>query len=240
MSARRALVTGAAGGIGGAVVARLLADGYAITGTDRPGTTPRSDCDWVAAELTDPDAIALLNGPARGGFDVVVHAAAASVDGGVLDTPPADFARLYDINTLGAVRLIQAFAPAMRGAGRGCFVLLSSINARFATPGLAAYAMSKAALDSLVRCAAEELAGDGIRVVGVAPASIDTPLLIAKFEAAPVPQAARAANVRRHPLARIGTPAEVAALVAFMASDAAAFITGSVHLVDGGAAVTRR
>jgi 2-keto-3-deoxy-L-fuconate dehydrogenase len=117
---------------------------------------------------------------------------------------------------------------------------MSSINADFATPTLAAYATTKAAVNNLVQTAALELAPDKIRINAIAPSSIDTPLLRASFARTPDPAAALAKNAERHPLGRIGTAEEVADLALFLASDRARWITGSVYAIDGGAGVTRR
>ncbi len=236
-----ALVTGAASGIGAAIVDRFRAAGAKVAGLD-VAPSPGADLGLVAdlrsdAALAEAHARLVANLGAPG---ILVHAAAVSVPGGTLDTDPAAFADIYDVNVIGAVRLLRRCVPAMREAGGGAIVLLSSINAGFATPTLAAYAASKAALDSLTRTAALEFAPDNIRVNAIAPASIDTPLLRASFDRQPDPEQARAENALRHPLARLGTAEEVAELALFLASDRASWITGAVHPIDGGAHVTRR
>jgi NAD(P)-dependent dehydrogenase (short-subunit alcohol dehydrogenase family) len=175
-----------------------------------------------------------------GAPDILVHAAAATFHGGTMETPAQVYADLYDVNVIGAVRLLKWCIPEMKARRGGSVILLSSINARFATPQLAAYAASKAALNSLMQTAALEFAPDNIRVNAIAPASIDTPALRASYARGGDPAGARAANVTRHPLARIGTAEEVAELALFLASRRAAWITGSVYPIDGGASVTRR
>lgn len=241
LTGRVALVTGGASGIGAAVAARFR-DAGATVATIDVAAGAQADVALVADLRSDA---ALRDAHARveaklGAVDLLVHAAARSTHGGCLDTEPADFADLYDVNVIGAVRLLRLVAPAMRARRRGSIVLVSSINADFATPTLAAYAASKAALDSVARTAALEFAPFGVRVNAVAPASVDTPLLRSSFERAADPDAARAANVERHPLGRLGRAEEVAELVLFLASDRAAWITGAVQRIDGGAGVTRR
>lgn len=228
LTGRRALVSGAASGIGAAIAARLARAGATVAGLDRVRAAQTAFP--VVADLRDgPGLAAALEAVERqvGMPDIVVHAAAMQVKGGCLDTDPAMFAEVYDVNVIGAVRLMRWCVPAMRAQGRGSIVLLSSINASFATPTLAAYAASKAALDNLAKTAALEFASDGVRVNAIAPASIDTPMLRASY--ADGPAQALEANKGRHPLARFGTADEVAELALFLASDSAAWITGAVY-----------
>ncbi|MDB5710322.1 MAG: family NAD(P)-dependent oxidoreductase [Sphingomonas bacterium] len=241
LNGRVALVSGAASGIGAAIAARFRTAGARVAGVDliAGGTT---DCDLVADVSSDAALALAYDETVRrfGAPDILVHAAAASVPGGTLDTDPADYARLYDVNLIGAVRLMRLCVPAMRERGGGVVILLSSINADFATPTLSAYAATKAAINNLTKTAALEFASDSIRVNAIAPASIDTPLLRGSFHSASDPAAARAANEARHPLGRLGRADEVAELALFLASDAAEWITGAVYPIDGGARVTRR
>jgi NAD(P)-dependent dehydrogenase (short-subunit alcohol dehydrogenase family) len=240
LSGHVALVTGAASGIGAAIVTRFQAEGARVAGLDiAPGAA--GDCSLTADVRSDAAIEQALAQAADklGAPDILVHAAAASFAGGVFDTDPATFLDLYDVNVVGAVRLLQLCVPAMRSRG-GSVILFSSINAEFATPTLAAYAATKAAVNNLVQTAALELAPDNIRVNAIAPASIDTPLLRASFARSPDPEQAVVKNIARHPLGRLGTAEEVAELAVFLASNAARWITGSVYAIDGGAGVTRR
>lgn len=241
LTGHRALVTGAASGIGAAVAALLRREGAQVAGLDIAHV---ADVDFVIqADLRDTDSV--VSGIERasaaiGSPDILVHAAAASHHGGCLDTSPDIFLDLYDVNVGGAVRLLQALVPGMRVAGGGAVVMLSSINADFATPTLAAYAATKAALNNLVQTAALELAPDNIRINAIAPASIDTPAMRASYGRDPLPDEARRRNAARHPLERIGSAEEVAELVLFLVSRRASWITGSIYPIDGGASVTRR
>lgn len=241
LQGRRALVTGAASGIGAAIARRLQQAGALVAGLDVNGGMG-TDCDLVADLRSAPALEAALAEMRRrlGAPDILVHAAAIGARGGILDTAPERYLDLYDVNVVGAVRLMQHCVPDMRQRGAGAIVMISSINADFATPSLAAYAASKAALNNLVKTAALEFAPDGIRVNAIAPASIDTPLLRSGFAQHPEPEQAIAANKLRHPLSRFGTAEEVAELALFLVSDRAAWITGAVHPIDGGASVTRR
>ena len=236
-----AVVTGAASGIGAATAARFAREGAAVAGID---LHPSPGCDLpVVCDMGDDAAVAAAAARITGRLGpptIVVHAAAISAVGAADATSPATFAALHDVNVGGAVRLFAAFAPPMRAARHGCFVLVSSINAGFGTPGMAAYASSKGALEALMMTAALEFAPDGVRVNAVRPASVDTPLLRAGFDRAADPAAARGANVARHPLGRLGTAEDVANLILFLSSSEASWITGASVPIDGGAGVARR
>ena len=241
LTGRTAVVTGAASGIGAAIAARLRTAGARVAGLDINAGIG-SDHD-IVADLRDGAALTRGLAMARdaiGTPTILIHAAAATHPGGCLDTDPSTFVDLYDVNVAGAVRLMQACVPDMQAAGGGAIVMLSSINARFATPTLAAYAATKAALDNLVQTAALELAPDAIRVNAIAPASVDTPAMRASYARADDPAEARRRNIERHPIARLGTADEVAELALFLVSDNAGWITGSVYAIDGGAHVARR
>jgi NAD(P)-dependent dehydrogenase (short-subunit alcohol dehydrogenase family) len=236
---RRVLVTGAASGIGAAIAARLGEAGATVAGLD---LAPCTDLAYsVEADLRSEASVAaaLAAIEARMGMpDIVVHAAAMQVKGGCLDTDPALFAQIYEVNVIGAVRLMRWCVPHMRGHGGGSVLLISSINASFATPTLAAYAASKAALENLAKTAALEFAADGVRVNVIAPASVDTPMFRASYAGSP--EGALASNMARHPIARFGSADEVAELALFVVSDRASWITGAIYPIDGGASVTRR
>lgn len=236
-----AVVTGAAGGIGGAIIRRFATEGCRTVAVDllRPECGDvRLTCDLGE----EGEIIALAGILERQGTEpsIVVHAAAMG-DGRATSTSDAAFlSRMMSVNVGGALHLANAFGPGMRTRRRGNFLFVSSINSDFATPGLAAYAASKAAVVSLTKTLALEFAPDQVRVNSVRPASIDTPLLRRGFEAATDPDAARRANIARHPLGRLGTAEDVAALTLFLCSDEASWITGVDYLIDGGASVTRR
>ena len=241
LAGRRALVTGAASGIGAAIVRRLQNAGATVAGLDL-NPAMASDCNLVAdlrsqAALTE----ALAEMERRlGAPDIVIHAAAITAMGGVLDVDPERYLDIYAVNVVAAVRLMRHCVPAMQASGGGVFLLMSSINADFATPSQAAYASSKAALNNIAKTAALELAPMNIRVNAIAPASIDTPAMRASIARNPDPEQATRTNMNRHPLARWGSSEEVAELALFLVSDRAAWITGSIHRIDGGASVTRR
>jgi NAD(P)-dependent dehydrogenase (short-subunit alcohol dehydrogenase family) len=241
LSGRAAIVTGAASGIGAAVARHLRELGAKVTGIDLTASPDASLSFEV--DLRDDDAIALVvkkANDAHGDAAILVHCAGVCPPGSLFESDDTTYLDTYNVNVVSAVRLLRHCVPGMQRNNGGSVVLASSINARFATPTLVAYAASKAALESLARTAALELATSQIRVNAIAPASIDTPMLQSSFLSEADSALARERNIARHPLGRLGTAEDVAELVAFLAGDGSRWITGAVIPIDGGAAVTRR
>lgn len=223
-----AVITGSASGIGLATADRFRLEGAQVLGLDLTAEAP---CDVSSASDVEAAAERVRR------VDVLVHAAGISPFGRTLDIPVEDFERVWRINFLGAVHVVKSFAPLMPDGAS--IVLVSSINAITGAPGLAAYAAAKGALLTFGRTLALELADRRIRVNTVCPASVDTPMLQSSFDRQPDPAAARARNILRHPLGRLGTAEDVANMILFLASDESSWITGGTHLVDGGALINR-
>lgn len=230
-----AVVTGACGGIGGAIVTRLEASGYRVVGLDRRNSRPGSlDCQ---IDLADTEALAALAAELadKHAVTALVHNAAVQPLGGVGEVSVDSWVEALRVNVLAA----DVLAGALRGRladAAGAVVVVSSVHARATSGGITAYATTKAALEGWVRSAALDL-GPAVRVNAIAPGAVDTPKLREGFErwGADAANQRRAVLCERTALARIATPDEIADVVEFLLGPRSAFMTGAVLTVDGGA-----
>lgn len=238
---RQVLVTGGAQGIGRALVESFARAGAQVRIADLQDQTAAA----LAAELTaeglaaeavgatdlavPESATALLAGLDR--LDVVVHNAAYFPITDFAAITPTLLERTLAVNLAACFWLAQAASPLMRRQGGGSLLITSSVTGpRFAYPGLAHYAASKAGVNGFIRAAALELAADNIRVNGVEPGMIRTPAMDNLGDGA------NAAHIASGvPLGRLGEPQDIATAMLFLASDAARYITGQTLVVDGGA-----
>jgi NAD(P)-dependent dehydrogenase (short-subunit alcohol dehydrogenase family) len=244
LAGRVVVVTGAAQGIGQACVERLVADGAAVALWDLAEAPAQA----LAQRLNDNGGQALFC-PCDVAQASSVHTALAAtvahfgwVDGLVnnagifraaefLDVSEADWDAVISVNLKGSFLVGQAVARVMAQRGSGAIVNMSSVNGTLAIPSIASYNASKGGINQLTRAMALALADSGVRVNAVAPGTIATELAAA---AVLTSEAAKARILSRTPMKRLGQPAEVANVVAFLLSDAASYMTGEIVVVDGG------
>jgi NAD(P)-dependent dehydrogenase (short-subunit alcohol dehydrogenase family) len=245
-----ALVTGASSGIGKATAKRLASEGARVVVTARREDRLRGLVDEIdgsggaaspiASDLTsETDRRRLLDETARreGGLDILVNAAGIIGFGTIEDTTLDAWNRMFDVNVVSIFHLMQLALPHLIPR-KGNIVNVSSVNGLRSFPGVLAYCSSKSALDQLTRCSALELAPKGVRVNAVNPGVVVTEL----HRQAGLDEKAYAAFLERskttHPIGRVGDPSDLAALITFLASDEASWITGATVSIDGGRHLT--
>ncbi|MBB4662835.1 SDR family NAD(P)-dependent oxidoreductase [Conexibacter arvalis] len=251
---RVALVVGGSLGIGLAAAERLAAEGARVVLGGHDAASVEAAVETVAAaapggsgavagvagDVRDDGFAEALLAAARerfGGLDVFVYSAGVQRYGTLEATDRETWEEVFDVNVGGIHRVGRLALPALRERGGGAVVLVSSVQATASQQGVAAYAASKGAISTLTRAMALDHAAEGIRVNAVAPGSVDTPMLrwaADLFKGGETADAMVAQWGSTHPLGRVATTAEVAAAIAYLASDDAAFVTGAELRVDGG------
>jgi 2-keto-3-deoxy-L-fuconate dehydrogenase len=238
-----AMVTGAGSGIGRST-ARLLADrGYAVVcaDLDHPAAAETAAVldDAIAVHLDVRDAASVTRAVneiarTRGPVDLLVNNAGIGSTQVLADTEPGTWDLVFDVNVGGVYRCCRAILPSMLERSRGVIVNVASVAGLVGLRSRAAYCASKGAVISLTRAMAIDHVGDGIRVNCVCPGTVDSPWVARLLDEAPDPVRAREQLTARQPMGRLGRPDEVAAAIAYLASDEAAFVTGTALVIDGG------
>ena len=235
---KRALVTGAAGGIGSSVVERLRKAGAKVAVADR-------DTDGIKAEARLPgdlldagyaDGLAAAAFEALGGLDIVINNAGVITRGPITQTTDADWALSMGVNVEAPFRICRAAIPLMAKAGGGAIVNVSSCwGGKAPGPNHALYCATKAALASLTQCMGMDHAGEGVRVNAVCPNEVNTPMLRTGFEVRGLdPDTAVAELGKSVPLGRIAEPRDIADVILFLASDASRYMCGALVEINGG------
>ncbi len=193
---------------------------------------------WVVCDVTDDASV--QNAVAAtvekfGGLDVAVNSAGYGMAGSLLELTTADFQGCIDTNLTGVFRSTQAEARVMKERGGGSIVNIGSIAGSLTHPWMSPYCVAKAGLNMLTKCAADELGEHGIRVNAVEPGVTETPMASILSEN----EVSRREYLSLMPISRIGVPADVGALVAFLLSDEASWITGQIVAVDGGHSIRK-
>jgi NAD(P)-dependent dehydrogenase (short-subunit alcohol dehydrogenase family) len=235
---RTAFVTGGASGIGLATARTLRDQGWNVVIADLDRAALRQAGQEVEGvrsivlDVTDAQAVAAAVGAAEAEFGAVgalVNCAGVVDNAPFLQAGPESFRRTLEVNLTGTFLVGQAVARGMAARGHGSIVNISSVSGLRGGPYRAAYGASKGGVIALTKVMAVELGPRGVRVNCVAPGATDTPLVrVAQ------PPEIRRAVLRSIPLGRYADPAETAAVIAFLAGDGAAFVTGQIWGVDGG------
>ncbi|MFG3056275.1 SDR family NAD(P)-dependent oxidoreductase [Kitasatospora sp. NPDC048239] len=237
-----ALVTGGASGIGRAAADLLSSRGARVAVLDLDTASVAAPLHGFTTDVSDDQSVrAAVEAAAEalGGIDILVNNAGIGAAGTVEDNDDEQWHRVLDVNVLGIVRTTRAALPYLRRSTRASVVNTCSIAATAGLPQRALYSASKGAVLSLTLAMAADHVREGIRVNCVNPGTVDTPWVSRLLYAADDPAAERDALNARQPTGRLVTAEEVAAAIAYLASPAAASVTGTTLAVDGGMAGLR-
>jgi len=236
LSGQKALVTGAAGGIGIAIVQALKNVGAVVVGVDKQ---PSHTSDFsIIGDLTDPafsDHLPQTAAQTLGGLDIVINNAGIIRRGPITEATDDDYAASFAVNVEAPFRICRAAIPLMAEAGGGAIVNIASCWGVHPGPNHPVYCMSKAAIASMTQCLGHDHARQGIRVNAVCPNEVDTPMLRSGFEARGMdPETAIQDLNGSVPIGHIAQPEEIADVVVFLASDQSRYICGTLVEVNGG------
>ncbi|MGW8065229.1 SDR family NAD(P)-dependent oxidoreductase [Streptomyces ziwulingensis] len=237
LSGLTALVTGGASGIGRATADLLVARGADVAVLDLDPSGAGAPLRGYLADVSDDASVRSAVATAAddlGGIDILVNNAGIGAAGTVEDNDDAEWHRVLDVNVLGIVRTTRAALPRLRASAHAAVVNTCSIAATAGLPQRALYSASKGAVQALTLAMAADHVREGVRVNCVNPGTADTPWVGRLLDRAEDPAAERAALNARQPMGRLITAGEVAAAIVYLASPAAAGVTGTALAVDGG------
>jgi len=247
LDGKAALVTGAASGIGEAIAHALAGAGATVYVADRDAANgervaeairqSNHKAEFVVLDVTreeDCERAAATVASAHGALDVLVNNAGVGHVGTVVSTNGADMDRLYAVNVRGVFNVTKAFIGGMLERKSGVIVNIASIGGVLGIRDRLAYVTTKSAIVGLTKAMAMDHATDGIRVNCVCPGRVETPFVKARLKEYPDPEAAYREMAGSQAIGRMGRPDEIAAAVLYLASDEAAFVTGTPLLIDGG------
>lgn len=240
LSGKRALITAAAAGIGRMSALAMAREGAEVLATD----IDPAGLDALRAEdarirtalldVRDTRAVGALVA-AHGPFDVLFNCAGVVHHGTILDCPEQDWDLAFDLNVKSMYRAIRAVLPGMLAKGKGSIINMSSVASSVkGAPNRCVYGTTKAAVVGLTKSVSADFLPRGVRCNAILPGTVDTPSLRVRVAAQGNPEQAMAAFVARQPIGRLGTAAEIAALVVYLASDESGYTSGTTHIIDGG------
>lgn len=230
------VVTGASRGIGRVIAQRFFAEGALVTIGSRSDTSV-AGVEWIETDVASAASAQALIAHAvdtHGQLDVLVNNAGVQVEKPVTETTDDDYELVMGVNVRGTFNCCRAAIPHLADAGGGSIINIGSVAGQLADQRMALYNASKGAVHALTRSIAIDHGREGVRCNAIAPGWIETELAEAAFAQMDDPAEARADAISRHPVPRLGDPADVAGLAVWLASDGAGFVTGSVFTIDGG------
>jgi 2-keto-3-deoxy-L-fuconate dehydrogenase len=238
LSGKIAVVTAAGAGIGRATALAFAAEGATVRAIDIDAAALKA----LAGETIETAVLDVRDETAIAAFfarlercDVLFNCAGMVPEGTVLDSDPGQFTVAFDLNVLSMVRMIRAALPGMLDLGAGSIVNMSSVASSITgVANRSAYGTTKAAVIGLTKSVAQDFVGKGIRCNAICPGTVDTPSLRGRIMAQPDPAGALKSFIARQPMGRFGRAEEIAAAAVYLASDAAAFVTGQTLVIDGG------
>lgn len=234
------MVTGAGAGIGRASAEAFAAEGGHVIATDADPASLADlhgavgTIDTAVLDVTDADAVAVL-GREAGQIDILFNCAGIVANGTILETVRADWDRSFSVNVTGIYEVTRSVLPGMLDREHGVILNVASIcSSMKGLPNRFAYGATKAAVIGLTKSIAIDYVTRGIRCNAICPGTVDTPSLQQRLRDTGDYEAARIAFTARQPMGRLAQAPEIAALVLYLASDAAAFVTGQAIAIDGG------
>lgn len=241
---KRVLITAAGQGIGMASAIAFARAGAEVFATDLD-ISRLEGLEGITAIILDVTSTTAISEISEhiGALDVLFNCAGYVHSGNILECDEADWARSMDINVTAMYRMIRAFLPGMLERGGGSVINMSSVVSSVkGVPNRFAYAASKAAVVGLTKAVAADFVGQGIRCNAICPGTVESPSLRQRIAAQAAQQGVDEARVYqqfldRQPMGRIGSAEEIAQLAVYLGSDASAYTTGGVHVIDGGMSI---
>ena len=240
LAGKMAFLTAAAAGIGRATALAYAREGARVIATDIDLAGLESlepehpNIEIARLDVLSPSQCAAI-GTQWPDIDILVNVAGFVHHGTILECPPEEWSRSFDLNVTSMYRTIRAVLPRMLERGRGSIVNVSSISStNKGIPNRCVYGATKAAVIGLTKSVAADFVSKGVRCNAICPGTVDSPSLAGRLAATGDPEAARRAFMARQPMQRMGKPEEVAALAVYLGSDESAFTTGTTNIIDGG------